>query len=72
MTKYQIVLGLVGAGLMSWGGAYIGTQLESSGTGSMHVVALAAGIVCFPLMAVAGLAPRVARLERELRALRGA
>ena len=64
MTTRQTMLGFAGAALMASGGATLSTRLELS---PLPFVAFAIGILCFALTAVAGLAARVAELERRLK-----
>ncbi len=66
MTTRQVVLGLAGATLMSWGGSFISTRLGLSVVSDLSVLAFAVGILCFSMLSVASLAARVAELERLL------
>jgi hypothetical protein len=63
--RKQVVLGLVGAALVSWGGASISSGLDLSLLGGLSVVAFALGIVCLTRMDVIDLAARLAHLERQ-------
>ena len=67
MNSRQATLGLLGAILMGWGGAYISTRLDGSALTTMSVLAFAFGVFCFCLLAISTLSARVAKLERALR-----
>jgi len=64
----QVVISLVGAGLLGWSGASVSSAIGLTGWHSADLALFAIGIVCFLLGPLSTLSQRLVRLERRVAA----